>query len=54
VADAERHGKFWLEPVTLADVRGFRNNEITEIRRIVFENRQYFLEKWHEYFAEKK
>jgi len=51
VAHAGRYAKFWLEPVTLADVRGFRDNELTEIRRIVLENRQFFLEKWHAYFG---
>ena len=54
VAHARRYAKFWLEPVTLANVRGFRSHEITEIRRLVFDNRQFFLEKWHEYFADKK
>lgn len=54
VAHAGRYAKFWLEPVTLADARGFRSHEITEIRRLVFENRKFFLEKWDEYFTEKK
>lgn len=43
-----------LKEMTLADARGFRGHEITEIRRLVFENRKFFLEKWHEYFTEKK
>lgn len=33
MAHARRYGKFWLEPVTLAEVRGFRSHELTEIRR---------------------
>lgn len=51
VAHAGRYAKFWLEPVTLADARGFRSHELTEIRRIVLQNRRFFLEKWHEYFG---
>lgn len=51
VAHAGRYAKFWLEPVTLADVRGFRSHELTEIRRIVLRNRRFFLEEWHEYFG---
>ncbi|MBZ5585082.1 MAG: DUF4160 domain-containing protein [Acidobacteriia bacterium] len=51
VANAERYAKFWLEPVMVADVRGFRANEMTEIRQIVTENAQFFLEKWYEYFG---
>jgi hypothetical protein len=52
-AHAGRYAKFWLEPITLAEVRGFRAHELTEIRRIVAENRQFFLEKWYEYFGSK-
>ena len=50
VAQAERYAKFWLDPVSVADVRGFRANEMTEIGRIVVENAPLFLERWHEYF----
>ena len=53
VAHAGRYAKFWLQPVTLAEVRGFRSHELTEIRRIVLENRQFFLEEWNEYFGRK-
>lgn len=44
MAHAGRYAKFWLEPVTLADVRGFRSHELTEIRRIVLRNRRFFEE----------
>ena len=54
VAHAGRYGKFWLEPVDLANNRGFRGHELTEIRQIVIENREFFLEKWHEYFSGKQ
>jgi hypothetical protein len=51
VAHSGRYAKFWLEPVALADVRGFRDHELTEILKIVNEHREIFLEKWHEYFG---
>lgn len=51
VAQAGRYAKFWLEPVTLADVRGFRDHELTEISRIVAGNRELFLRRWHGYFG---
>jgi len=54
VAHSGRYAKFWLEHVNLANNRGFRGHELTEIREIVVENRDYFLEKWHEYFGGKK
>ncbi|MFH0938964.1 MAG: DUF4160 domain-containing protein [Planctomycetota bacterium] len=50
VAHAGRYAKFWLEPVTLAIVRGYRDHELTKIRQIVVENRELFLRRWHEYF----
>ena len=51
VAHAGRYAKFWLVPVSLANNRGFRDYELTEVREIVLENRDFFLEKWHEYFS---
>ncbi len=54
VAHAGRYAKFWLEGVELAYNRGFRDHELTEIRKIVIENRGFFLEKWHEYFSGKQ
>jgi len=54
VRHAGRYAKFWLDPVTLADVRGFRDHELTEIRRLVIANRQLLLERWHEYFGRER
>ncbi len=53
VAHAGRYAKLssGSEPVTLADVRGFRDYELTEIRQIVADNRELFLGRWHEYFG---
>ncbi len=45
VAHAGRYAKFWLKPVSVADVRGFRGHEMTEIRHIVVENAKFFLDK---------
>jgi Domain of unknown function (DUF4160) len=53
VAHAGHYAKFWLEPVELADNRGFRGHELTDIRRIIVENQLFFLEEWHEYFGGK-
>jgi len=50
VAHAGTYAKLGLDPVSVGDVRGFRANEMTEIRRIVVENGQFFLERWYEYF----
>ena len=47
---AGNYAKFWLEPVSLARVRGFRSHELTEIRNLVEQNLTFFLEKWNGYF----
>jgi 3-methyladenine DNA glycosylase AlkD len=49
VEQAERYAQFWLSPVSLADARGFRSNELREIRRLVEEHRAHFEEQWHEH-----
>lgn len=41
--------KFWLDPVTMARNRGIRAAELREIERLVFENRPFLIEKYHEY-----
>jgi hypothetical protein len=54
VAHAGRYAKFWLESVDLANNRGLRDHELTEMRLIVVENRVLFLEKWYAYFGGKQ
>lgn len=51
VEQAERFAKFWLNPVALAKSRGFRSNELTEIQRIIEENRDTLMERWNEHFS---
>jgi hypothetical protein len=41
--------KFWLEPVGLAQNRGVSAHELREIERLVFEHRELFLQRYHEY-----
>lgn len=54
VAHAGRYAKFWLEVVNLGTNRGFRAHELSEIRKLVTENKDFFLEKWHDYFGGKQ
>ena len=51
VEQAEKFAKFWLNPVALAKSRGFRSGELSEIQRIVEENRDTLLERWDEHFS---
>jgi hypothetical protein len=41
--------KFWLVPVALARNRGVPPHDLREIERLIFENRQTLIDKYHEY-----
>ncbi|MBW7889295.1 MAG: DUF4160 domain-containing protein [Bacteroidetes bacterium] len=53
IEQAERYAKFWLHPIQLAESKGFRSNEILELRKLVQENKTLLEEKWNEYFSSK-
>jgi hypothetical protein len=42
--------KFWLDPVQLAKNFGFRAHELGTLQLTVSQNRDRFLEAWHEFF----
>jgi hypothetical protein len=42
--------KFWLEPVSQHEVRGYTRREAGRIRRIVAGSREMLLRRWHEFF----
>jgi hypothetical protein len=42
--------KFWLDPISLAKNRGFKEHELNPIVRLVVKHQQKLLEAWHEYF----
>lgn len=50
VEQAERYAKFWLEPIELAESRGFRSSELRELHALVAEHRQEFITAWDEHF----
>lgn len=51
IEHGDKVGKFWLDPVTLASSTGFRSHELSEMRWLVIQHRDLFLEKWHEHFS---
>ncbi|MFM7575170.1 MAG: DUF4160 domain-containing protein [Snowella sp.] len=42
--------KFWLQPVSLAKNRGFKDHELNDILQLVETYEQQLLEAWHDYF----
>lgn len=51
IEHGDKVAKFWLKPVNLASSTGFRSYELTEIRALVIEHSEKFMEKWNEYFG---
>jgi hypothetical protein len=43
--------KYWLNPVSLAQSRGFRSHELNRLRAMVIEHRMEFLEAWNAHFG---
>jgi hypothetical protein len=43
--------KIWLEPVRVAYNLGYSRHELRKIERIVAENRDLCVKKWHDYFG---
>ena len=43
--------KYWLNPVSLANSRGFRAHELNRLRATVIENRASFMEAWNVHFG---
>ena len=46
----DQSAKFWLDPIALARNLGFGPVELRRVHRLVAENRDLLLEKWHERF----
>lgn len=44
--------KFWLDPVRLANSRGFSRSELGRLQQLVEQYRTVFLRRWHEFFGD--
>lgn len=53
VRHGERVAKFWMVPeICLADSYRMTPSELTELERVVFQNRTIIERSWHEFFDE--
>ena len=43
--------KYWLQPVSLAKNRGFKEPELKKIAKLVEQYREQLIEAWHGYFG---
>lgn len=53
VEKGDCYAKFWMKPLSLTRSRGFRQNELHEIRRLIEQHRFVIEEKWNEHFSDK-
>lgn len=53
IEKGEGTAKFHLFPVELVKSKHFKASEISEIRKLVLENRELLNQKWDEYFNNK-
>ena len=51
VEHGDNVAKFWLEPVSVAESRGFRLHELNRVRLLVIEHRMDFMEAWDAHFG---
>jgi hypothetical protein len=43
--------KFWLEPISFARNKGFREHELNRIVRLVVKHHNTLIKGWHDYFG---
>ncbi|TVL99252.1 MAG: hypothetical protein CV087_18675 [Candidatus Brocadia sp. WS118] len=43
--------KFWLNAVRLQKSKGFNDNNLILIQKLIEKNKEIFQEKWNEYFS---
>ena len=46
----ERYAKFWLEPIELAESRGFRSSELSDLHKLIESTAKRLLLAWDEHF----
>jgi hypothetical protein len=46
----DKTAKVWLEPLRLCNSDGFKRSELSEILRIIEQNREIMMEAWNDYF----
>jgi hypothetical protein len=51
VTAGEKLAKFWLDSLELAYSKRFRAHELNEVRRLVAEHRNSFMEAWNAHFG---
>jgi hypothetical protein len=51
IEKGEAAGKYWLNPVLLADAQGFNRAQLARVRELVEEHVEFFQRKWDDHFG---
>lgn len=51
VEHGDKYAKYWLEPIELAESRGFRSHELTPLRRMIEAHHDEFIHAWNQHFG---
>ena len=51
IETAENAAKFWLNPVALAWAAGYSSKELRQLRELIEDRAEFFLERWHEHLG---
>lgn len=47
----DKVAKYWLDPIRLQNSGGFSRLELKQVRSIIEEKQESFMEAWNEYFS---
>ena len=51
VENAENYGKFWMDPIMLAESYGFRSKQLKEIRELIEQNEPLIRRIWNDHIT---
>jgi hypothetical protein len=54
VRSGRKQAKFWIEPLSLAWMRGYRLPELNEIERLIRENEDFIRQVWQRESAKRR
>lgn len=50
IQEGKKLAKFWLHPIVIASSSNFRAHELSQLEKLVIQNKELFKKEWNEYF----
>ncbi len=54
IESAENYAKFWLDTIDIARNIGYNERELNAIRKIIEQQRDFFMRSWNDYFNKRR